>query len=157
MLMEKEIYDELNSLSDEINQLYGFVEDTPCINYGPCGVFAYLFYHEWNTCIPDKVHICFVMMKDMSECYHVCICLPSGELYDGGIGVHTRKEYHDFVLEDMYEYDHQLLEKWSYGLERTYPRYCPNFDRERTRKIIHRHIKKIQNIYSVSFQKDNNV
>lgn len=130
MLMKKEIYDELNSLSDEINQLYGFVDDTPCINYGPCGVFAYLFYHEWNACIPNKVHICFVMMKDMSECYHICICLPTGELYDGGIGVHTRKEYHDFVLEDMYEYDHQLLEKWSYGLDRIYPRYCPNFDRE---------------------------
>lgn len=38
---------ELNLLREEINELYGFIEDTPCINYGPCGIFAYLFFHEW--------------------------------------------------------------------------------------------------------------
>lgn len=135
---------ELNLLKEEINELYGFIEDTPCINYGPCGIFAYLFFHEWISNIDLPIHLCFVMMKDYSECYHICIVLPNGEFFDGGIGIHTRDLYKEYILEDMFTYDHQRLEKWSYGLDRTFPRYCPSFDREKTRKIIEKHICKLR-------------
>lgn len=33
----------LNDLKNDINQLLGFHEETPRINYGPCGAFAKLF------------------------------------------------------------------------------------------------------------------
>lgn len=62
---------------------------------------------------------------------------PSGELYDGGIGIHTNEEYRNkFLIDEMLNYDENLLEKWSYGLNRTYPRFCPNFNRETVEKII---------------------
>ena len=34
----------LTHLKNQINRLLGFHEGTPQINYGPCGVFAQLFY-----------------------------------------------------------------------------------------------------------------
>lgn len=134
--MEKSIYDVLNKIKTEINEEYGFEGDIPRINYGPCGVFAYLFNKEWNKRFEEKVHICFILTKDYDECDHVCISFKNGELYDGGVGIHTRKYYKDFVIEDMKEYDHELLEKWSYGLDRTYPRFCPKFSREFVEKVI---------------------
>lgn len=139
-LIEVKIEEELESLKEEINQLYGYVENTPCINYGPCGIFAYLFLQEWKKEINLPIHICFVMAKDLEECYHIYVVLPNGKLFDGGIGVHSRDVYRDFILEEMLQYDHQKMEKWSYGLDRTYPRYCPNFDRTKTQNIIRKHI-----------------
>lgn len=133
----------LEALKNEINGLYGYEGDTPRINYGPCGVFADLFHKAWNLRFKDPVHIVFVMTKDLEECYHVCICLPDGSLYDGGIGIHNRDFYKDFMIMDMLEYDHDLLEKWSYGLDRTYPRYCPDFDRDATERIIIKHLSSI--------------
>ncbi|NBP96944.1 MAG: RIP metalloprotease [Burkholderiaceae bacterium] len=38
----------LSDLSQEINRWLGFHENTPRINYGPCGVFAKLFFDAWN-------------------------------------------------------------------------------------------------------------
>ena len=113
----------LNHLKDEINTLLGFHEDTPRINYGPCGVFAKLFFDDWNQRFDEKVHICFIMTLDLEECDHVLIRLPWGELYDGGIGIHNEATYsNQFMIDDMLEYDHEKLEKWSYGLDRIYPR-----------------------------------
>lgn len=134
--MDKNIYEALDKIKSMINKEYGFEGDIPRINYGPCGVFAYLFNKEWNARFLEKVHICFVMTKDFEECDHVCICLPTGELYDGGIGVHTRDSYKDFIVNDMYIYNYDLLEKWSYGLDRTYPRFCPKFNRKCVEEII---------------------
>lgn len=142
--MDENIYYALNRIKVEINEEYGFEGDIPRINYGPCGVFAYLFNKEWNARFKEKVHICFIMTKDYDECDHVCISLPTGELYDGGIGVHARECYKDFIIEDMKVYNHELLEKWSYGLDRTYPRFCPKFNKGFVEKVIKENLDFLQ-------------
>lgn len=134
----------LNDLKNDINALLGFHEDTPRINYGPCGVFAQLFFESWNCRFKEKAHICFVMTLSRDECWHTLVRLPSGELYDGGIGIHTDATWiPEYVIDEMLIYDHNTLEKWSYGLERTYPRYCPNFDKNAVRKIIEHHLDRL--------------
>ncbi len=134
----------LNDLKNEVNQLLGFHEGIPRINYGPCGVFAFLFYQAWNRRFADKVHICFVMTQKWDECDHVVIRLPNGQFYDGGIGVHSDANYlPQFVIDEMLEYDHDTLEKWSYGLDRTYPRFCPDFNRQKIREIIECHLDRL--------------
>ncbi len=77
-------------------------------------------------------------MTRSNECDHVCIGLPSGELYDGGTGIHLRQVYDEsqFVIVDMHVYDESLLEKWSYGLNHTYPRFCPDFNRAWVTQIV---------------------
>lgn len=131
----------LNDLKNDINRLLGFLDDTPRINYGPCGVFAHLFYLAWNRRFEDKIHITFVMTPDRDECWHVVVRLPTGELYDGGVGIHSEANYEkDYPIDDMLQYDHDLLEKWSYGLDRKYPRFCPNFDKKTVDKLINKHL-----------------
>jgi len=139
-----EIIAVLQAIRDEINGEYGFYHGIPRINYGPCGVFAQVFFQTWNELFREKVHICFVMTRDREECHHVCICMPTGELYDGGVGVHTRQSYEpEFVIDDMWVYDEALLEKWSYGLNRTYPRFCPNFDRTFVERTVASNLKRL--------------
>lgn len=133
----------LDDLKNDINQLLGFHDDTPRINYGPCGVFAQLFFRAWNDHFKEKAHICFVMTPKRDECYHVLVRLPTGELYDGGIGIHSDKYYDKYIIDDMLEYNHDLLEQWSYGLDRTYPRFCPDFDKKAVNALINKHIKKL--------------
>ncbi|HFL2713438.1 TPA: AAA family ATPase [Legionella pneumophila] len=131
----------LTDLKNDINQLLGFHEGTPRINYGPCGVFAKLFFDAWNSRFKDKVHIVFVMMKSREECWHIAIRLPTGELYDGGVGIHSEESYgEEYLIEDMFVYDEARLEKWSYGLDRKYPRFCPDFDKEAVDVLIQRHL-----------------
>ncbi len=131
----------LTNLKNDINKLLGFHEDTPRINYGPCGVFAKLFYEAWNSRFKDKVHIAFIMMRSQEECWHIVIRLPTGELYDGGVGIHTDESYgDDYIIEEMFSYDHERLEKWSYGLDRDYPRFCPNFNKETIDALIQSHL-----------------
>jgi hypothetical protein len=92
----------LEKIKEEINQKYGFHNETPRINYGPCGVFAKIFFDKWNELFDNKCHICFVLTYARDECDHITIRLPSGELYDGGIGVHTDNEYlGKFLIKDM--------------------------------------------------------
>ncbi|MGM9370875.1 hypothetical protein ACTAZN_01635 [Legionella pneumophila] len=125
----------LNELSEKINNLYGFVKiagenfGEPAINSGPCGPFANAFYTIWNQKFTERVNIAFIMVKNSDECWHVLIRLPNGLLFDGGIGVHPddRWDKNKFDIVDMFQYDLQLLEKHSGGLNRKYPRYCPNF------------------------------
>lgn len=83
----------LQKIKDEINNEYGFHDEIPRINYGPCGVFAQIFFKKWNELFKEKVHICFILTQSKDECDHVLIRLPSGELYDSGIGVHSDKQY----------------------------------------------------------------
>lgn len=135
----------LTELKNDLNALLGFHEGTPRINYGPCGVFAKLFFDAWNSRFKEKVHIVFVMMANQEECWHVAIRLPTGQLYDGGLGVHEEASYGEgYVIEDMYEYDHARLEKWSYGLDRDYPRFCPNFDKEKVHSLIEFYLNMIK-------------
>lgn len=140
--MNQKIRQVLENIKNEINQEYGFQGNIPSINYGPCGVFAKIFYDEWNKTFPgDECHICFIMTLNRDECDHVVIKLPSGDFFDGGIGVHTDKEYKDkFIIDEMLKYDEELLEKWSYGLNRTYPRFCPNLNQHFVEKIIRKHL-----------------
>lgn len=138
------LHEALQNLTNQINAEYGFHDGIPRINYGPCGVFAKLFYEEWNSLFAAKVNICFILTPNEDECDHVAIRLPSGEIYDGGIGIHTDDEYTEkFIVKDMLVYDEALLEKWSYGLDREYPRFCPNFNREVVKEIIRRNLQQI--------------
>lgn len=134
----------LTDLKDDINTLLGFHKGIPRINYGPCGVFAKLFYDAWNSRFKDKVHIVFVMINASEKCWHIAIRLPTGELYDGGIGIHTDKSYSEkYTIEDMLVDDQAYIEKWSYGLDREYPRFCPNFNRETVNSLILYHLNQI--------------
>ena len=142
----------LNKIRDEINSRYGYYEGIPRINYGPCGVFAKIFYKKWNELFTFKVHICFVLTKARLECHHIVIRLPSGNLYDGGVGIHTEKLYEtEFIIEDMLNYDEQILEKWAYGLDRIYPTYCPNFDRQEVDNIISSQLNCLFDMVGVDF------
>jgi len=134
---EVNLFYSLNKLASKINAWLGFHEGIPRINYGPCGVFAYEFMHAWNQKFTEKVHIVFILTQDEVECDHVLVRLPTGELFDGGLGIHHDETYlGKFKIIDMEVYQHELLEKWSYGLDRTYPRFCPNFDRDKMKELI---------------------
>ena len=132
----------LARLSNKINDAFGFSEEQgyegPRINLGPCGPFAFDFLRVWNNLSRSPVHIVFVMKAKSDECWHIAIRLSNGKLFDGGIGIHNDKHYDskDYYLEDMTQLEMTLLEQRSYGLNRSYPRHCPNFDRDLMRKII---------------------
>ena len=141
----------LNSLSHEINELYGFVNASgdnfgePAINSGPCAPFAKIFYECWNARFIDKVNIVFIMVRNSDECWHVLIRLPNHMLFDGGIGVHSDEKYIDkFDIEDMREYNLETLEKCAYGLDRKYPQYCPNFSLDVVTNLINGTLNKIK-------------
>jgi len=139
----------LEKIKEDVNTAYGFHEGIPRINYGPCGVFAQIFFFKWNELFFKKVHICFVLTHTRDECDHVLIRLPSNQLYDGGIGIHESEVYiPKFLIEDMRVYDEALLEKWSYGLHRVYPRFCPDFNRKFVEQIVHTHLKSLKDLSS---------
>jgi hypothetical protein len=147
----------LNELSKEINSLYGYVEvegdnfGEPAINSGPCGAFANAFYIAWNRRFTKKCSIVFVMVNGSDECWHVLVRLPNGRLFDGGFGVHDEKKYEKAKLriEDMETYDLKILDERSYGLERTYPRYCPSFSIAAVSSLIERYLNEIDHGESV--------
>ena len=144
--LDKKTINTLKKIKEEINKKYGFLIGKPRINRGPCGPFAQIFFKKWNALFDQKVHICFVMTKSEDECDHILIRLPSGELYDGGIGIHADDTYlPHFLIKDMVDYDEILLEKWSYGLNRKYPESCPDFDRKVVEEIIHSNLKDLYN------------
>ncbi len=152
MNAENNVLNTLNSLSKEINKLYGYVTiagdnfGEPAINSGPCGPFANAFYKIWNQKFTEKVNIAFIMMKNSDECWHILIRLPNGLLFDGGFGVHNEDKWNKdtFDIEDMLEYDLQLLEKHSGGLNRTYPRCCPDFSIDVITNLIHKHLELVE-------------
>lgn len=138
----------LNKISEEINNLYGYVTiegdnfGEPAINSGPCGPFANTFYNIWNQKFFEKVHIAFIMVKNANECWHIVIRLPNGFLFDGGLGVHSEDSWDKkiFEIEDMVDYDLSLLEEYSGGLNRSYPRYCPDFSIDAITRIINKYL-----------------
>ncbi len=148
----------LNALSNEANRLYGYVTiegdnfGEPAINSGPCAAFAYAFFKLWNQKFIEKVNIVFIMVKNSDECWHTLIRLPDGSLFDGGCGVHSEEKYRaQFTIEDMLTFDIDLLEKRAYGLQRDYPRYCPNFSIKVIENLIERYLNVIDK--NLSFQK----
>ena len=137
----------LNRLRNEINLTYGFKDGVPRINLGPCGRFAKEFREQWNARFKRNVNIIFVMTPDGAHCYHVLVRLPDGNYYDGGNGVipgpTLLKHYREGTrLDEMVEFDLKLLDKWSYGLGRSYEN-CPNYSDQTTRRIIEGHLSKL--------------
>jgi hypothetical protein len=135
--------DALNRLRNEINAAYGYRDCAPRINLGPCGRFAKAFREQWNARFKDPINIVFVMAVDRDECFHVLVRLPDGNYFDGGNGVVTDRallaEYTGGRLEEMTRFDPALLDKRSYGLNRTYP-VCPNYSDELTARLIETHL-----------------
>jgi hypothetical protein len=129
----------LNRLRNDINSTYGFREGMPRINLGPCGRFARDFRERWNARFSDKVNIVFVMTGDRTHCHHVMVRLPDGNYYDGGNGVITERSLLNLFpggrLDEMKEFNPKLLDKWSYGLGRSYP-ICPNYSDATTTRLI---------------------
>ncbi len=141
----------LNELSDEVNDIYGYVDvagsylGEPAINSGPCGPFANAFFHNWNQRFNYKINIVFVIVKNSVKCWHVLIRLPNGLLFDGGFGVHDEEKYKGkFDIKDMINYDMEIVEKYSYGLNRKYPRYCPTFSIDIVTDLIKKYLDKIE-------------
>jgi hypothetical protein len=131
----------LNRLRDEVNGAYGYREGIPRVNLGPCGRFAKAFREQWNARFSQKINIAFVMSQDDGMCHHVLVRLPDGSYFDGGNGVLTGDKLTSLWpgshIEEMTNFDLQLLDKRSYGLKRNYP-VCPNYSDELTDKMIDR-------------------
>lgn len=145
----------LNDLRNEINLVYGYENGWPRVNRGPCGRFAKLFHEHWNTRFNHKSNIAFVMMPDASDgvgCTHVVVRLPDGNYFDGGSGVvpgHTLLKQFEQLgagnwIEEMMEFDYELLNKRSYGLDRFYG-LCPNYSDATTARIIEKHLARLPN------------
>jgi hypothetical protein len=135
-------------LRDEINLSYGYRDAVPRINLGPCGRFAREFREQWNSRFHQEINIVFIMSPDGNECYHVLVRLPDGNYFDGGNGVISGpallKRYQPGTrLDEMAQFDLKLVDKWSYGLGRSYE-LCPNYSDELTARIIEKHLIQMQ-------------
>jgi hypothetical protein len=139
----------LNELSNEINLTYGYKDEIPRINIGPCGRFAKTFREQWNDRFERKINIVFLMAPD-DHCCHVLVKLPEGTYFDGGNGVMSGPalldKFAQFTpgvrIEEMVEFNLKLLDKHSHGLVRKYE-HCPNYSDEATHKIIDKHLTKL--------------
>jgi hypothetical protein len=139
----------LNGLRNEINLIYGFVDGWPRVNRGPCGRFAKLFHEQWNARFKQKINIVFIMMPNGVDCDHVLVKLPDRSYFDGGSGVLPgatllRQFRPGDRIEEMVEFDPELLDQRSYGLRRTYE-LCPNYSDETTAKIIEQYLAQLSN------------
>ncbi len=136
----------LNRLRNVLLSTYGCLEGWPRINLGPCGRFARDFREQWNARFDEKIHIVFIMTLDGSTCKHIVVRLPDGNLFDGGFGVVTGAAMQMILpgirLDEMTDFDLERLDKWSYGLDRSYPN-CPDYSDEVTRKIIADHLAEL--------------
>jgi len=140
----------LNDLRNDINLVYGFENGWPRVNRGPCGRFAKAFREHWNARFKQHIDIAFVMSPDMSDgvgCNHVIVKLPDGNYFDGGSGVVPgptllRQFGPGNRIEEMPEFDLALLDKRSYGLNRSYG-LCPNYSDETTAQIIDKHLARL--------------
>lgn len=137
----------LNHLRNDIDARYGFRNGAPRINLGPCGRFARDFRERWNARFREPVTIVFVMSNsDASNCHHVLVKLPDGTYFDGGNGVMTEEFlktlYSDIHIDEMKNFDFELLDKRSYGLGRSYPE-CPNYSDEFTQRAIQKRLTEL--------------
>jgi hypothetical protein len=136
----------LNRLRNAILSTYGCLEGWPRINLGPCGRFARDLREQWNARFDEKINIVFLMTLDASECKHILVRLPDGNLFDGGFGVVSDAAMQmilpDIRLEEMTDFDWKRLDQWSYGLDRAYPN-CPNYSDDVTRRLIADHLAEL--------------
>ena len=86
------------------------------------------------------------MTEDGSQCHHVLVKLPDNNYYDGGNGVISRQRllelYANSRIEEMTEFDLQLLDQRSYGLRRDYP-VCPNYSDDLTARVIEKWLSQV--------------
>jgi hypothetical protein len=133
----------LNRLRNAILSTYGCLDGWPRINLGPCGRFARDLCEQWNARFNEKIHIVFLMTPDGSTCNHILVRLPDGNLYDGGFGVVTNEALQMILpencLDEMTDFDLRRLDRWAYGLDRTYPN-CPNYSDDVTQTLIANHL-----------------
>ena len=144
-----EMVETLSALRNDLDARYGFRDGSPRINLGPCGRFARDFRERWNARFREPVTIAFIMANnDAANCFHVLVKLPDGRYFDGGNGVMTaaflQTLYPDGHLEEMKNFNFELLDRRSYGLGRTYPE-CPNYSDEFTRQMIERRLSELLN------------
>ena len=136
----------LNRLRNAILSAYGCLEGWPRVNLGPCGRFAEDLREQWNARFNEKINIVFLMTLDGSECKHIVVRLPDGNLFDGGFGVVTDAAMQmilpDIRLDEMTDFDRKRLDQWSYGLDRAYPN-CPNYSDDVTWKLIANHLAEL--------------
>ena len=117
------------------------------MNLGPCGRFARIFFKQWNKRFSNRVTIVFVMSSDGSNCHHVLVKLPDGSYFDGGNGLIAEpdllKLYSNSHIEEMVNFDLELLDHRSYGLHRSYPS-CPKYSEEWTVHAIESCLNSLQ-------------
>ena len=145
IIIKKDTIVLLNKLSKSINELYGLTPSgEQAINSGPCGVFANEFFILWNSRFINQVEIGFKMDICPYQCSHVFIKLPNNQLFDGGNGVYEFNTYEgkETELIFMEKYDLELLDKYSWGLIRSYAK-CPNFSASKTSEVIAKHLDEI--------------
>jgi hypothetical protein len=138
----------LTGLRDDINSLYGYdTNGTPRINCGPCARFAILFRQRWNARFRDPVTIAFVMSDDGIECGHVALKFVDGSYFDGGNGVvseqQLRKMFANRALEEMVEFDRDLLSRRVGGLDHERYPNCPHYSDAVTSRLIEKHLARL--------------
>ena len=143
-----DLVETLNALRNDLNVRYGFRDGAPRINLGPCGRLARDFRERWNSLFREPVTISFIMANnDASNCYHVLVKLPDGRYFDGGNGVMTEaflaSLFPDGHIEEMKNFDFDLLDKRSYGLARAYPE-CLNYSDGFTQRAIEKRLSQLR-------------
>ena len=88
------------------------------------------------------------MSSDGATCHHVLIRLPDGRYFDGGNGVMAEaavlRMYSESRIEEMKDFDLNLLDQRSYGLGRTYLA-CPNYSDAFTQQAIEKRLSGLLN------------
>ena len=135
----------LNGLRNEINDNFGFMTNgTPRINCGPCARFAIAFMEQWNARFREKVNIVCIMSSDETECGHVVLSLPNGSYFDGGNGVLSKQNllglYRNCLMDEMLEFNRQLLNQRVGGLNHDRYPQCPNYSDKFTAMLIEKHL-----------------
>lgn len=136
----------LNELRDAINTEYGFLNGGPRINQGPCPALAISFWEEWNRRFNDKVSLGVVMTPKRDFAHHVLVRFADGSAFDGGNGVMSPQLQAlcvaDDILVELKDPNRPLLEHYFGKLDRKFPR-CPDYDEQKTRKIIAKHLDRL--------------
>jgi hypothetical protein len=135
----------LNGLRDEINANYGYMlNGTPRINCGPCARFAIAFRERWNAQFHEQVTLACVLSHDRKDAGHVAIRFADGYYYDGGNGVMTEQQlqalYPSHPIEEMVEFDQNLLDQRVGGLDRDFYSECPNHSEDLTVELIEKYL-----------------
>lgn len=138
----------LNELRDEINANYGYMPNgTPRINCGACAHFAVAFRERWNAQFREQVTLACVLSHDREDAGHVTIKYSDGSYYDGGNGIMTEQQlravYPSHPIEEMIEFDRNLLDQRVGGLEHDHYPECANYSEDLTVRLIEKHLARL--------------